>query len=769
MSKRSLKASHEGAIIAKEVFEKTGMTQDELADKAGLSSRQSVWKFFTGRPVERYIFKEICFLLDLPWDEIAELPQRELGRELGKTFSPQSFENLSVNGLVSMMRASLKEQIQFECNQLQSPLAQTQPLLEQIYILTTLFPQPSNQRWLDVSDFRTGQSELERPNLTRVTEEAVPGIELISQHDKLMILGKPGAGKTTFLQYIALQCNQGHYKGDLVPCLIQLRSLFTDILEEEEFSLLKIIINLGKRCYFFEEQTLTLLEEGKFFLLLDGLDEVAESETDTIFQDVTQFIKKYYKNHIIITSRSGFQKYYFPGFNYVELADFSSSQIKDFVQRWFNAMASEPAIGNKKAAEFLEQLEASNNQPIRELCVTPILLNLLCSVFQESSSFPTKRAKLYQAGLDILLQRWDQARGIHRDQIYHNLSLVDKIRLLSQIAATTFTQEKYFFESSDILPIIENYLRSLPGASPDLETLWLNSEAALKAIEFQHGLLIERAKDVYSFSHLTFQEYLTARKIVLTPDPNIREQELRKLAENTLNYRWREVILLTASMLNNADFLLENMKKVIDDIVEKNQDLQDFLQRINEKAESLNLFSSLPALRAFYFTLFQNRDFNLAISLDKNFASFQSLAEVLDLDYSLARAWIDSINLVNKPDFRKFLNLCFSLDLENRFSLDKAFQSALNQLKNKLPDPEADKTQIQTWWQTQGATWVEEFRCLLIEYRNIGYDGYLNQQQKIIWQQYYHANEFLVECLHGDCSLSPHVRDAIEQGVLSRY
>lgn len=42
----------------------------------------------------------------------------------------------------------------------------------------------------------------------------------------------------------------------------------------------------------------------------------------------------------------------------------------------------------------------------------------------------------------------------------------------------------------------------------------LDGEAVLKAIEVQQGLLVERATETYSFSHLTLQEYLTAKYVV---------------------------------------------------------------------------------------------------------------------------------------------------------------------------------------------------------------------------------------------------------------
>ena len=65
MAKRSLKASEAGRVTAKKAFERTGWTQEYLAYQVGLETRQSVWKFFSGRPVDRNIFIDLCFQLDL--------------------------------------------------------------------------------------------------------------------------------------------------------------------------------------------------------------------------------------------------------------------------------------------------------------------------------------------------------------------------------------------------------------------------------------------------------------------------------------------------------------------------------------------------------------------------------------------------------------------------------------------------------------------------------------------------------------------------------
>jgi predicted NACHT family NTPase len=55
--------------------------------------------------------------------------------------------------------------------------------------------------------------------------------------------------------------------------------------------------------------------------------------------------------------------------------------IATFVEKWFQD--KEPA----KAERLIQQLR--ENRPILELATNPLLLTLLCLVFEESAKFPT--------------------------------------------------------------------------------------------------------------------------------------------------------------------------------------------------------------------------------------------------------------------------------------------------------------------------------------------------------------------------------------------
>lgn len=251
---------------------------------------------------------------------------------------------------------------------------------------------------------------------------------------------------------------------------------------------------------------------------------------------------KYVDNQFIISCRIAAYNDWFEMYSNVEMADFEDLQIKSFINNWFK---EEPDLAQKCWNKIKE------NSQIKELASIPLLLTLFCIVFIETLDFPQNRSDLYKEALEALLKKWDSTRRISRGEIYKHLTLRNKELLFSEIAFKTFEKNEYFFLRRTVENYIVNFIQNLPEAKED--TLLPDSENILKAIEAQHGILIERAKDIYSFSHLTFQEYYTAKYIV----NNTRGGTLARLAENHItDDKWREVFLLTTGMLDKSDDFL---------------------------------------------------------------------------------------------------------------------------------------------------------------------------------------------------------------------
>ena len=756
---QSLKASAAGISRANKAV---GIfaTKIDLAAELEISLA-TVQKFFARKPVGRETFHKICQRLGLPWREVAELSEEPEQQPESATHNAFDLE-----ALVQEMRFKGRTSIVMRCY-LMRVLYMSEPLnLNDIYTNVNILEKITGRRRLEVADLlKVGVSEeFDRPGLGR-SEQHVPGLEAVKQYSKLMVLGKPGAGKTTFLKHLAIQCSLGEFQANLVPILITLK----EFAKTENATCLLEYISRQFTTYGVTDTAASeqLLSGGRALVLLDGLDEVTETDCYRVVHSVRNFIAQFPTNHFVITCRIAAREYTFEQFTEVEVADFDDEQIATFAIKWF---VGNPIKGNK----FIKKLK--QNCSLRELATNPLLLTLLCLVFEESADFPSNRSELYKEGIDILLKKWDAKRNIEREQVYKKLSVQHKENLLSQIARITFERGDYFFTQQEIEQHITDYIRNLPGVSTEVETLQLDSEAVLKSIEAQHGLLVERARGIYSFSHMTFQEYFTAKEIVTISNPPTLETALKHLAGRITEQRWREVLLLSVGMLRNADYLLQLMKQQIDAHIAQDKDLQAFLTWVSQKAHAVIAPYKPVAVRAFYLDLVVVLALKLdpalvvtlkldsALTLALTRARAHDLALDLKLDLELDAAIFLGQNLVaqDTPVHVLVSTLARSHDL----ALNHQLQRSLQQLLDQLPDKDEDEARIKQWWKANGEAWVEQLRAVKIKYRNIGHRWQFTEQQRSVLKQYYDANQLLVECLSSHCYVTRAMRQKIEETLL---
>jgi predicted NACHT family NTPase len=768
---RGIQATAAGLAKAKNALKLKGWSQQILADFAGCT-RQTVLRFLGGNRIEKRISQDICNALDLNWGEIVQIEANEPDR------SP------NIDEIVEAVRINIYDSIQTKCGSMRV-LDMTQPIdLNAIYTNVNILEKITGRQRLDLQELLQicSLESFERFSLSSVKEKKIPALDAVDKYAKLMILGKPGAGKTTFLKYVALQCIDGNFKSHLIPIFITLKDFAeTDI----QSSLFDYIIQLFK-SYGIEPKNKIkkglldyvlyagatpvefLLRQGRLVILLDGLDEVREVDSRRVLQQIQGFSDRFPKNLFAITCRIAAKEYTFEKFTEVEVSDFDDRQIEAFTQQWFKAKND-----SVKAKSLIEKL---NQEPgIRELASSPLLLTLLCLVFGESGSFPSNRSELYKEGLDVLLKKWDAKRNIDRDRVYKQLSLKRKEDLLSRIALDTFDKGKYFFKQKEVERYITQYIRNLPDANIEADALQFDSEAVLKSIEAQHGLFVERARGIYSFSHLTFHEYFTARKIVTSTNSDFW---VKKVATYATNKRWREVVLLTVGMLENADLFLEAMKKNIDKILSQDEQIQTFLVSIERKSYATKGKYKPASVRVYNFNIEscrtlrnavemakeRDRYFDIVCSQDRDLQRPFDLSRSQDRDLLLARTQSLDSALKKAISFVKVVDL--DLDLTLALAIDNnidsiGLQRSLQQMKNQLPDIKENWI-FYEWWKMHGKAWTAQLVEIAIEHHNFGNDWKFTETQKKLLQQYYDANQLLVECLDSDCYVSREVREEIE-------
>jgi predicted NACHT family NTPase len=581
MAKRSIQASITGIQQAKRAFSLTGWTQENLAGEVNLKTRQPIWRFFTGQPIDRQIFMEICSVLDLEWRAIALDPPNDF-------LAPEDRAVvLDIDQWVQQVRLNHREQIQNQCGILQLPNMSHPIAIGDIFLDVNTLESISNRPWIS-NPFgkspRGHDDDLSRLGYEQADPVVESGIQAVQRQSKLRLLGKPGIGKTTFLQHLVTQCNEGHFAIDQVPIFITARDFAEESRREGEFSLYDYI----KSHYFSSEQESsgfleTFLKSGRIFLAIDGIDEVLDIDRRLVLKEIRQFSEEYHLNRFIVSCRISDQRLQIKGFTDIEIAPFNQNQINTFIKKWFSAFGSKPTLSPRNrfdqspSEELIAILESPCNYQLYQFVSTPLFLHLSCWIFQGQGRLPSKRSEFYKQILDLLLGQWDEMRGVERDDVYQQFLVPQKIRLLSQLALITLEQKQFIFERRILEMYIKDYLIELPQLILEPEELQIKCEVVLAAIETQNGFLVEQSQGLLSFSYWGIRDYFAARNIVDSHDLTILKQSLDKLVEHIADPIWADIFLLTTEMIRCPDSFLQLMGQKIDVIKSQDLDLQELL------------------------------------------------------------------------------------------------------------------------------------------------------------------------------------------------
>ena len=153
---------------------------------------------------------------------------------------------------------------------------------------------------------------------------------------------------------------------------------------------------------------------------------------------------------------------------------------------------------------------------------------------------------------------------------------------------------------------------------PQTDVADIDGSAVLRAIAAQHGIFVERARGVYSFAHLTFQEYFAARYIY----ENEAKGTLKALIKmHVLEDSWREVFLLKASLLDDADEFFDVLISHASSLLPHKPNVNEMMH-LSVDLEDKNESTPAHRLSMRSMVIYFSRD--LALALDR--------ARALDLD-----------------------------------------------------------------------------------------------------------------------------------------
>lgn len=299
-------------------------------------------------------------------------------------------------------------------------------------------------------------------------EDLSPISEVIQKTNRMVLLGDPGSGKTTVVQY--LFCQYVHeFKEDgssVLPVLLRLKDLHS--LEDWSSFITSLTI---------DTEMLSLFNSGRVFLFLDGLNEIASDAYNDVLSAIESFIERFEDISVLVTSRKFGYKSRLNLEEY-QIHDFDENAIKQYIIKRTNNSSLYGIIKDRKV--------------INSDRISPLILKMIVDVWEAKGDLPRFRSELYASYIDYQL---------HKSLPGYESGYKGLVSLLAQLAFK-MRNNGYISDNEDE---IKNIIR---GHVKDEEVDFISS-LMMKSGLLSIDVITEKLHFV-SFIHETFQEYLSS-------------------------------------------------------------------------------------------------------------------------------------------------------------------------------------------------------------------------------------------------------------------
>jgi formylglycine-generating enzyme required for sulfatase activity len=485
-------------------------------------------------------------------------------------------------------------------------------------------------------------------------QEPVP-LQRALENRCVVLVGDPGAGKSTFLRRIAFAaCETLLGRNALaaeeliplkpcpLPLLVRAASVANFIrlkkrdtaLDSDSPEWLTLYLQENARpldATFFRMQ----LDAG-CLLELDGIDEVpGQIARKAMARLLERAARMFPKTHIVAASRPPALggETVIPGFVTIQIGPLDREAVDRFVANWCKALHGRDA--EKAKQHQAELLDAIRSRPeIEEIASNPVMLTALAALHWNRTRLPDQRSELYQSVLDWLAQAREEKRKDWRKDTTARMSAVECLDKMQHLAFTMHSDPRG--RQTEITP--NGAARALAPRFRDLpeDERIAAAERFLEEEETDSGILIRRGNTL-RFWHLTFQEYLAAKVLAG------REAERRRLlfTEQKLYLaEWRPTVLLMAAVLCKQDRDLADkfFHEILDDLGPD--------APLAERARCVGLIGS--ALRDLKSWGYRLTDPRYQENLDRSMAIFDA-REARQLDFATRLDAADAIGQAGDP------------------------------------------------------------------------------------------------------------------------
>ncbi|MEV7683352.1 NACHT domain-containing protein [Streptomyces sp. NPDC088341] len=391
---------------------------------------------------------------------------------------------------------------------------------------------------LSVSGERRGPGGLGDSGLPHTGPTTVTAEQALTTTDRLLLRGPAGSGKSTLVQWLALNAARRSFRPELadwnrcVPFVLRLRAFTTwDSPPMPEDFLRAAGVPLSAASGWAED----LLTEGRALVLVDGVDEVPtrlRARTETWLKSLVAAFPR--ARYVVTTRPSAVPEDWLSGqgFEAHSLLPMGREDIKAFAGHWHGAARAECVSDTER--DQLDTYEKSLLQAVTtrrdlgRLATNPLMCALLCALNRDRRmQLPRARKELYDAALEMLLVRRDTEREILGVEGV-TLTRDEQTALLQRLAYWLIRNGQAEATRGDVVEMLGEWLAAMPQVAGGPEEVFTH-------LLIRSGLLREPVPGSVNFVHRTFQDYLGAKAAVESRDFGV-------LVRNAHDDQWDDVV-----------------------------------------------------------------------------------------------------------------------------------------------------------------------------------------------------------------------------------
>ena len=396
-------------------------------------------------------------------------------------------------------------------------------------------------------------------------------LDVLKHHRYVVLLGDPGTGKSTVLNYLVWRLarptseawakRMGSWR---LPIPMLLRELKLQGVRDFDGLLHAFLGHAMSEPLRRGKYLREMLDRGKAFILLDGIDEVSDIEARRALRSaVLDGIVRYPDCQWLLSSRIvGYSEVPFDVdpkaitlrvqtapiggpvrqaqraeedrrrlFDQPSLlgdvesakigedavivtryvAPFDDGRIEEFAQNWYAQREAAAGRAGSEASHLVHAVHADD--AILRLARIPNLLTMMALIHRIEATLPHGRALLYERIAEAYLESIDRFRGVYSGAF----NLPQKKRWLGrvgyemQVRRSTGHEEGTGEVQAELLAETEEVVRWLEEEmEQSRDTGGMTAREFLDFVGRRSGLFLPRGEGRYAFVHLSFQEYFAA-------------------------------------------------------------------------------------------------------------------------------------------------------------------------------------------------------------------------------------------------------------------